>query len=273
MVAGSYLHDRLLPENLYGHTKKVQLLRASLERLRQRRGGARLRVLDIGCGSGHAVTRFLARAGDEVTGIDLHAPSIEYAAREFAAGSLRFEVKSVEELADVSALFDAIVLADVLEHVDDPAQTLQLAARLLSDGGCVLVSVPNGRGPFEIESFVRRLPVLGWGLSVLAKVLSRLGRLVTRRAAPPAERARPIPYNASSGHLHFFTRSRIVRMAADAGLDIVHWCNLAFVCGPFSGELVPETEAVCSWNTSIAEKLPYWATSAWYFELTPAKLR
>lgn len=273
MAASPYLHERLLPENLYGHTKKVRLLRDSLDRLRQRRDGAPLRVLDIGCGSGHAVTRFLPRAGDDVTGVDLHAPSIAYASREFGADGLRFERKSVEELAGMSAQFDAIVLADVLEHVDDPAQTLRLARRLLADGGRVLVSIPNGRGPFEIESFLRGLPAIGWSLSMLAKVLARLGRMVVRRASPGSGDAQPIPYNASSGHLHFFTRPRISRLAADAGLEIDHWRNLAFVCGPFSGELVPETGAICNWNTTVADELPHWAASAWYFELIPAQVR
>lgn len=273
MTRSTYLHSDLLPENLYGHTKKVQLLRASLDRLRVNKAGAGLRILDVGCGNGRAVTRFLARIGDQVTGIDLHVPSIDYAKSHFANDGLHFELRSVEELASVAGTFDAVVLADVLEHVVDPMQTLEMARRLLVDDGRVLVSIPNGRGPFEIESSVRRVFVVGWMLSVIAKVISRIGRLVSMQPPTVSESADTVPYNASSGHLHFFTRSRMQEMADRAGFQLVDWRNLAFLCGPFSGEMLPASRAVCRWNTDVADKLSSWAVSAWYFELMPKNAR
>ncbi len=265
----SYLHDGLLPENLYGHTKKVRLMRDSLDRIRRHKTGGGLRILDIGCGNGHAVTRFLAHTGDQVSGIDLHVPSIDFATRQFATEGLRFDVKSVEVLTSLRETFDVVVLADVLEHVANPSETLVAARRLLADGGRILVSIPNGRGPFEIESFARRLFFVGWILSILARIPSRTGRLLGRRRPLETGNAGSLPYNSSSGHVHFFTRPRITDMAAAAGLSVTHWRNLAFLCGPFSGELLPDTPSVCNWNTAMADKLPYWAVSAWYFELMP----
>lgn len=45
---------------------------------------------------------------------------------------------------EVPAQFDVVILADTLEHVEDPAQTLAHAVRLVGPGGHLLVSVPSG---------------------------------------------------------------------------------------------------------------------------------
>jgi 2-polyprenyl-3-methyl-5-hydroxy-6-metoxy-1,4-benzoquinol methylase len=74
---GDYLFKELLPENVYGHTKKVRLFREAIEHFRAVSNKNSLRILDIGCGSGYAVTRFLGKAGDYVMGIDMYLPNIE----------------------------------------------------------------------------------------------------------------------------------------------------------------------------------------------------
>jgi 2-polyprenyl-3-methyl-5-hydroxy-6-metoxy-1,4-benzoquinol methylase len=69
-----YLYEALLPENVFGHTKKVRLFREAIERLRAASKKSSLRILDIGCGSGYAVTRFLGKTSDHVMGIDMYPP-------------------------------------------------------------------------------------------------------------------------------------------------------------------------------------------------------
>jgi SAM-dependent methyltransferase len=41
--------------------------------------------------------------------------------------------------------FDCIIMADVLEHLADPAATLQAVRQRLRPGGCLVVSLPNIR--------------------------------------------------------------------------------------------------------------------------------
>lgn len=160
MNLAPFVYPDLLPENVFGHRHKVECLRASMDGLRAPQR-PHLRVLDAGCGSGYAVTRFLPRRGDRVVGIDLYAPSIDYGQRNFGGEELRFVCADLATLPYSEGQYDVVVLADVLEHIDDPLAVLSAAAARLVPGGLLLASVPNGRGPFEIESALSRVPVLG----------------------------------------------------------------------------------------------------------------
>jgi 2-polyprenyl-3-methyl-5-hydroxy-6-metoxy-1,4-benzoquinol methylase len=214
------------------------------------------------------VTRFLSAPGDRVLGIDEHAESVEFARRKFGSGGLDFEVRRAEDLSGVPGRFDAVVLADVLEHLDEPERMLDLSARLLRNGGAVLVSVPNGRGPFEVESWLNRLPGVGRAsLKLLDYFVAFLNRFVfpgawTRVVRPLAE----MPYNVHSVHVQFFSKRRIVEMARRSGLELKGCANLSWLCGPYTNSLLAPSRAFCQWNTRVAEGLPAALVSAWFFE-------
>jgi len=102
-------------------------------------------VLDVGCGGG-LLTESLARAGAEVTGIDL-APGMIEVARLHAAESglaIDYRVASAEELAQESpGRFAVVTCMEMLEHVPDPGAMVATLARLLSPGGALFVSTLN----------------------------------------------------------------------------------------------------------------------------------
>ncbi len=105
-----------------------------------------LKVLDLGCSNG-ALGASLRQAvpGRRVWGIELDP--------EFA----RVAASRLDDVlcADLGALdwsqafpgitFDCIILADVLEHLADPAATLHAARQRLQPGGCLVISLPNIR--------------------------------------------------------------------------------------------------------------------------------
>jgi 2-polyprenyl-3-methyl-5-hydroxy-6-metoxy-1,4-benzoquinol methylase len=209
----------LPPENVFGHTHKVVLFRRACAALRAQRGG--LRILDVGCGSGYAVTRFLGAPDDNVTGIDLFAPNIEYARRQFERKGLRFELRTAASLSEMHDRFDAVVLADVLEHLDEPAQLLADCRRLLAPGGRLLLTVPNGHGPFEIESALSRVPILGWIsmklVSGVVRMLDRYGPLKGKWTRTYGLTPADLPYNLESGHVQFFTLRVLERLLRESG--------------------------------------------------------
>jgi SAM-dependent methyltransferase len=96
------------------------------------------RILDVGCGTGDLAAVF-ARRGWGAYGIEPSTQAAEFA-RE--AG-----VEAVNgTLADApweDGTFDAIVFNHSLEHIDDPAEALEIAARLLRPGGILAIAVPN----------------------------------------------------------------------------------------------------------------------------------
>lgn len=100
------------------------------------------RVVDVGCGGG-VLSEALARAGAEVTGIDL-APDALAAAREHASESGAAidyrEIAAANLAAESAGRFAVVTCMELLEHVPDPSALVQACADLLAPGGWVFFS-------------------------------------------------------------------------------------------------------------------------------------
>jgi methionine biosynthesis protein MetW len=98
------------------------------------------RVLDIGCASGGLLALLRPRAA-HLAGLELSPTAARAAAQiadEVVCGALEDA-----QLPFEPGSFDLVVLADVLEHLADPAAGLARATGWCRAGGTVLVSVPN----------------------------------------------------------------------------------------------------------------------------------
>ncbi|MBN1359687.1 MAG: class I SAM-dependent methyltransferase [Sedimentisphaerales bacterium] len=88
-------------------------------------------VLDVGCGNGLLLRRYLA-AGWNVAGVDPAPWARTDAYRVFA------------DMAQVPRdFYDVVMCTSVLEHIPDPAGMLKLALEVAKPGGIVYMSVPN----------------------------------------------------------------------------------------------------------------------------------
>lgn len=247
------LSSPLPPENAYGHTKKLRFILDALDRQRARKGGP-LRVLDFGCGNGAAVTQYLAAPDIDLHGVDIHLPSLNYARNHFGSDGVHFH-----DAVPPNVIYDAIVYADVLEHLDAPADILRAHVQQLAPGGVIVGAIPNGYGPFEIEHKLER----AFRLQRLAAALGRVRRRL--RGSGPAESGpAPIPYNHESGHVTFFTRSQLARTLAAADLTMKQFAHGSLFCGPWSTPFV--SKGLAGANVRAADRLPYWLVSVWYFE-------
>ncbi len=98
------------------------------------------RILEAGCGTGQILASLDPREG---VGVDLSPAMIDEARRNFARRpELLFLVGDAENLG-LAGPFDAVVMPDVLEHVERPRSALAEAARLLRPGGRLIVSLIN----------------------------------------------------------------------------------------------------------------------------------
>lgn len=96
-------------------------------------------VLDVGCGEG-AFGATLERSGVRVTGIEHDVSAAAVAASRLS----RVFASPVEEvLAELGDAPDVFVLADVLEHLDDPVAVLAALSDRARPATRLLVSVPN----------------------------------------------------------------------------------------------------------------------------------
>lgn len=104
-------------------------------------------ALDVGCAYGYWVNLFLRGRATQVIGVDLDREDVGRAARfaqpDRGADSCAFGVASAESLPFSDNSFTLVYLMDVLEHVNDPAQTALEVCRVLAPGGRLVVSVPG----------------------------------------------------------------------------------------------------------------------------------
>jgi SAM-dependent methyltransferase len=96
------------------------------------------RVLDVGCGTGFVLERLLDHF--DATGLE---PDASVRSRALEPARSRMRAGSTGDLAAVEpASFDAVLLLDVLEHLDNDADALRAVRPLLRPGGFVLLTVP-----------------------------------------------------------------------------------------------------------------------------------
>jgi 2-polyprenyl-6-hydroxyphenyl methylase/3-demethylubiquinone-9 3-methyltransferase len=106
------------------------------------RGG---RVLDVGCGGGILAEAMAAR-GARVTGIDLADKPLKVAQLHLLESGLEVEYRLIapEALArEAPASFDVVTCMELLEHVPDPAATVQACADLARPASHIFFSTIN----------------------------------------------------------------------------------------------------------------------------------
>ncbi len=104
-----------------------------------------LRVLDVGCGGGILAEAMTAR-GARVTGIDLAEKPLKVAQLHLLETGLEVEYRLIapETLArEASGSFDVVTCMELLEHVPDPAATVQACSDLVRPAGHVFFSTIN----------------------------------------------------------------------------------------------------------------------------------
>jgi ubiquinone/menaquinone biosynthesis C-methylase UbiE len=101
------------------------------------------RALDIGCGDG-ALSFLLARDGWRVAGLDYSGAGLGLAREMFGrhgeqAGFMRGD-STMLPVKDGSQ--DAVVAADIIEHLREPERMLDEIARALKKGGAAVITTP-----------------------------------------------------------------------------------------------------------------------------------
>ena len=102
---------------------------------------AGLRVADIGCGGG-LLTEPMARLGAEVMGFDAAERNIMVARNHAERMGLDIDYRfaTVEKIATAGEQFDVVLNMEVVEHVADVAQFLDVSCTLVRPGGMMFVA-------------------------------------------------------------------------------------------------------------------------------------
>ncbi|MEO7117793.1 MAG: class I SAM-dependent methyltransferase [Candidatus Limnocylindrales bacterium] len=147
------------------------------------------RVLDVGCGTG-ALGRQLKAATPSVV---VHGVEANAGPARVAAGVIDRVVQGTfpEVTSQLDPPYDAVVFADVLEHMEDPWSALEATRSIVAPGGLVVASIPN----------IRYWPV--------TRALLLRGRFDYTETGV-----------LDRTHLRFFTRISMLQMFEGAGLTV-----------------------------------------------------
>jgi 2-polyprenyl-3-methyl-5-hydroxy-6-metoxy-1,4-benzoquinol methylase len=97
------------------------------------------RLLDVGAGPGFLLTAAQAR-GWEAVGLELNDWAASYARDEVGVDVQTGELTAASYAGEQ---FDAVTMMDVIEHVTDPDDLLEQAARLVRPGGALALLTPD----------------------------------------------------------------------------------------------------------------------------------
>jgi len=144
-------------------------------------------VVDVGCGDGDKA-HFCAQRGAAIIFVDSDPGQVGLAGKRLAgsrARSLTPVVSDADPLPLESGIATRVIASEVIEHVDDPVVFLRELVRVGRPGALYLLTVPD--------------PVCEG---------------MQKKLAPPIHFQKP-------NHIRIIQRDEFVRMATDAGLEIV----------------------------------------------------
>jgi 2-polyprenyl-3-methyl-5-hydroxy-6-metoxy-1,4-benzoquinol methylase len=178
------------------------------------------RVLEFGCATGYMSQALRDRRGATVVGVELD-PEAARLADERAERVLVGDAEMLDLEAELGTeRFDAILFADVLEHLRDPAALLRRVRPFVAEGGVVVASIPN------VAHAAVRLALLGGSFRYREQGL------------------------LDETHLRFFTREGIQDLFESSGYLITQWLRRRLE--------VEETEIQVP--RSVPEEARAWAT-------------
>ncbi len=117
-------------------------------------------ILDLGCGEGYVLQALVdAGVSARLVGVDRSTTAV-HAAHQRLGDRAEIIEDDVRADHDLAGEFDVVMMLEVLEHLDDPAGTLEMLSALTA--GHVVVSVPH-EPFFRGMNLLRLKNVRRWG--------------------------------------------------------------------------------------------------------------
>ncbi len=100
-------------------------------------------TLEIGSAQAN-ISLLLAEAGFDATAVDLKEDFLAYSRKKYEHGEMRWLHGNAFELL-LNTQFDAVILAEIIEHVAHPDDLIAHALSLVRSDGVLIITTPNQR--------------------------------------------------------------------------------------------------------------------------------
>ncbi len=173
-------------------------------------------ILDIPCGRGFYLNMFRYVSNCRLIGADLDWDVMQKARQNVGhLPDVQLHHASIYELPYPDSTFDAAILSEVLEHIEDDVSALKEVWRVLKPGGVIAVTVPHANYPFLWDP-------INWTLERYFKTRINKGLLA----------------GIWANHVRLYQRDQLYMAVMDAGFIVEEERAFTHWSFPFSHNLV-----------------------------------
>jgi ubiquinone/menaquinone biosynthesis C-methylase UbiE len=177
--------------------------------------GPEERILDAACGRGFVLNFLRAVSDCSLFGQDLEYNYVRQAQVQLGRRGVNLSNGDLCRLPFTDHTFDKVILAEVLEHLEDDRAGLAEAVRVTRPGGTIVISVPNANYPFCWDPINKTLETL-FGTHVASGPLAGIW----------------------AQHVRLYTLDGLATLVENAGLRVEETRLLVHYCFPFIHNLV-----------------------------------
>jgi len=204
----------------------------------------------------------LFKLGYNIQGLDLDTQSIEYGRNIFKEEGADPDCLHAMDLKDLNGKFDAIIASEVLEHLDknEGHQILKIIHGKLNPGGKLLVTVPNGFGWFEMDTFIwNRLGLKTiFEKTRLMEVIYQFKKLLLK------ERVNHPPHPSTlsnSPHRQWFSLNGIIKLLKQNHFHVEEATGSVLLSGPLMNVFFHGVSPFIRANCALGTIFPHGASS------------
>ncbi|MEZ5171978.1 MAG: class I SAM-dependent methyltransferase [Bacteroidia bacterium] len=234
------------------HLRRLEWIYDTIEKFRK--PGTTVKVLDVGAGTGNVTIPLGLIEDSVIDGIDIHQPTLDIAIEANTLNNVSFKFQYLQDCPLAGYKF--IILTEVLEHIDIYPEILKYIADHADKDMQLLITVPNGRGPFEIAM----QPLYLMRKMGLNNFILKVKRLLGKKE--------PYSQNYETPHVNFFTVPRMKRELAAMGMKVSE-VQKAYVFAPIIETYLPfiPLKGIAALDQKLANILPRWMASGFYFRI------
>jgi 2-polyprenyl-3-methyl-5-hydroxy-6-metoxy-1,4-benzoquinol methylase len=198
-------------------------------------------ILDVGCSTGIMADYFSAYF-DQVVGIDIDEPAVQYAKKNFVKDNIKFHMGDAMDIKFPKNSFDVVVCAHVYEHVPNAESLMTEIHRVLKPGGVCYFSAGNRlsvKEPHHNLPFLSVMPrffahrymrIAGKGKSYYEKHLSYWGLKRLIRNFEQIDYTKRIIEKPKSFHADYMIRHGTMKSAfARLMVNYAYWMCPSFI--------------------------------------------